>query len=95
MAEPNKAAAAAATAPAYRKPAVGDIVHFYDEQRAVNYSKQGGGPYAAMVTFRDVGGLSLQIFAPHGGFHAERVRHKSELDPKDAGKKKWWQWPRD
>jgi hypothetical protein len=90
----TETAPAAAAAPKFKRPEIGDIVHYFDETRAQQYSKPGAGPYAALVTMHDVGGLVLQIFGPRGGnFYAENLRHKSELDPKDQARRKWWNWP--
>lgn len=84
------------------RPAVGDIVHYYDETRIGSFQGAlaarsiGVGPYAAIVVAHDLSGLMLDVRAPHGGFFAERVPHKREL-PRDndgqllPGKKRWWQ----
>jgi hypothetical protein len=89
-----EAAAAQPPRPAYRKPNVGDIVHFFDDTRAQQYAQPGVGPYAAIVTMLGPVGVQLEVFGPNGGrFYAERVPHKSELRAEDKSRKKWWQWP--
>lgn len=94
MAEAKTAmpASPAAAAEKFRRPIVGDAVWFFDQTRAVNYSRMGVGPYAAMVVALDIAGVSIKIFGPHAVFDAERVLHRSELG-EDAGKKRWWEWP--
>jgi hypothetical protein len=88
--KPNEPAPAAA--PKFKRPEVGDMVHFFDETRSQPYGKPGVGPYAAIVTLHDIGGVHLDIRGPRGGnFQVENVRHKSELDPNNKSGKRWWQ----
>jgi hypothetical protein len=76
-----------------KRPKIGDDVHFFDNTRAQQYSQPGAGPYAAKVVLLGIGGVQLKVFAPHAVFDAEKVPHKSELDPGKAVVKRWWQWP--
>jgi hypothetical protein len=92
-------APAASSPPAVKRPAIGDVVHYYDENRVGTYpgtpQSRGVGPYAGMVVDYDPGGLALDVRGRHGGFFAERVPHKRELPRGDdgqllPGKKRWW-----
>lgn len=68
------------------------MVHFFDEARAGPFARPGVGPYAAIVTAFDQGGVSLEVVGPLGGrFNVGGVRHKTDLDPADKGRRKWWQ----
>ncbi|HZU87923.1 MAG TPA: hypothetical protein VE993_01575 [Stellaceae bacterium] len=78
--------------PRHRRPEIGASVHYFDETRAQN-PQLGIGPYAAIVTALGPAGVTLKVFAPYGVLDAERIPHKSELDPKNASRKRWWNWP--
>lgn len=78
----------------HHKPWVGATVHYFDESRDAVYARMGKGPYAAIVTCLDAGGVSLFVLGPMGGrFDVEKVPHASTIDLKAPGKKRWWQWP--
>ncbi len=68
------------------KPTVGRIVHYHTSS-----PKQGGKPYAAIITAVDEGELTLSVMTPTGG----RFNSDMSLTPGRAGEDvmEWWEWP--